>query len=130
MTYNISWSDSASSIKAVHAENRGGGIKSTVEIQVKTLDKLVFEQQILPPPQHIKIDTEGFEVPILLGAKETLRKYRPFVYVEIHTVKGFQDNEKDIRQVLDPHHYSIQRYGMQLLCVPEHKLVQKLKKKI
>ena len=54
-----------------------------MEIQVKQLDELVFKEQ-LPAPQHFKIDTEGFETPILLGEKGTLRRYRPFVYAEVH----------------------------------------------
>jgi len=119
-TLNISWVDSASSIRAVHAEDSGHGIRSTVEIQVKTLDKLVFEEHF-PAPQHIKIDTEGFEVPVLLGAKETISQYRPFAYIEVHTINGSQDNEQDIRQALYPHGYSIQRYRMQLLCAPDNK---------
>ncbi len=116
-TLNIARADSASSISAIHAENRGNGVKSVVEIQVKQLDKLVFEEQF-PAPQHIKIDTEGFEAPILLGAKETIRRHRPFVYAEVHTADGLQENEEDIRQILYLHGYSIRRDGMQLLCTP------------
>lgn len=44
----------------------------------RTLDSLVFEEQ-LRPPQVIKIDVEGHEEAALRGALRTLEKYRPIV---------------------------------------------------
>ena len=38
----------------------------------------------LPPPQFVKIDVEGFEPRVLRGMKETLKKYRPIVFIEIN----------------------------------------------
>jgi FkbM family methyltransferase len=34
--------------------------------------------------EFIKIDVEGFEYPVLVGATQTLKKYRPAIYVETH----------------------------------------------
>jgi FkbM family methyltransferase len=45
----------------------------TITVPVTTIDALVQEHG-LPPPYLIKLDTHGFEVPILRGAEEALRQ--------------------------------------------------------
>ena len=45
---------------------------SSIEVPVKTLDKLVGELN-LEKVDIIKIDTEGAEIPILKGAEKTLK---------------------------------------------------------
>ena len=117
--FNIACSDSASSIIFTHAKNRGNGVKSVMEIQVESIDNLVSKKR-LPGPNHIKIDTEGFEADILDGAKNTIKKYRPYVYAEIHVEDGLKTNEQQIRQILSSYRYLIMKYGMQLLCVPRN----------
>lgn len=46
-------------------------VETTVEVPMICLDSLVKTKN-LPPPYLIKLDTHGFEVPILEGARETL----------------------------------------------------------
>lgn len=55
----------------------------------------------------IKIDVEGFERAVLQGLKDTLRKYRPIVFMEFSnsTRKSFSSYE-DLRSLL-PENYSI-----------------------
>jgi FkbM family methyltransferase len=48
----------------------------TVEVNVTTLDSLGLA------PDFIKIDTEGWEYYILLGAMETINKYKPVIQIE------------------------------------------------
>jgi len=117
--FNIAHSDTASSVNFTHAEKRGNGVKSTIKIQVESIDNLVSKNR-LPIPNHLKIDTEGFEADILYGAKKTIQKYRPFVYAEIHTQDGLKTNEQQIREILIPYRYSIMKDGRQLLCVPRN----------
>jgi FkbM family methyltransferase len=121
--FYISVEDSASSLNAMHSKIRGGGIHSVVKVQLKTLDALVQKGQI-PAPKHIKIDTEGFEMPILLGAQETIQEYLPFVYAEIHSTDGQRDNEPGIRATLTPYGYTIKKEGRQLLCTPGTKPIR------
>jgi FkbM family methyltransferase len=47
------------------------------EVEIRTLDS--FD---LPQVDFIKIDVEGFEHPVVKGAVETIRKYRPLLIVE------------------------------------------------
>jgi len=56
---------------------------STVKVPVVTLDAVVEERGL--EPGLIKIDTEGFEVPVLQGSKKTLETHRPIVVFESNT---------------------------------------------
>jgi FkbM family methyltransferase len=47
-------------------------------VELRTLDSFGFEQVSL-----IKIDVEGFELPVLDGAEDTIRRNRPVLIVEI-----------------------------------------------
>lgn len=49
-----------------------------VEIEVKTIDDLNF-----PEIDIIKIDTEGYEFPVVLGAEKTIDRLRPIVQLEM-----------------------------------------------
>lgn len=59
------------------------GVARPVGVPVITIDSLN-----LPSLGFIKLDTEGFEYPALLGAEATLKKYRPAVCVEQKPGKG------------------------------------------
>lgn len=57
----------------------GGAASKTPSVNAhKVMRQITIEDEIrrlgLPGPYMIKLDTHGYEVPILLGAKETLRK--------------------------------------------------------
>ena len=51
----------------------------SLKVNVKTLDSFNLQNIGL-----IKIDTEGYEVPVLLGAKETILKNKPRLIIEVH----------------------------------------------
>lgn len=53
-----------------------------IVVPVTTIDKQVKERQ-LKPPYCVKLDTHGFEVPILEGAKETLAQAE-LVIIEVY----------------------------------------------
>ena len=55
----------------------------TIDITVRKLDSLS-----LPQVGVIKIDTEGYEVPILKGAINTIQKYQPTLIIEAHQNTG------------------------------------------
>jgi len=50
-----------------------------VPVEVKTLDSFAFKDVGL-----IKIDTEGYEVPILIGAVDTIKQNKPRLIIEVH----------------------------------------------
>jgi FkbM family methyltransferase len=63
----------------------------------------------LQPPNFVKIDTEGFEFPVLQGARETLTRYGPDLFIELHgtTRDHWITNRRDVQQLLEGCGYSI-----------------------
>jgi len=57
--------------------------KGNLEVITVSIDELVNAQEI-PPPNHIKIDAEGAEILILKGAKLTLTRYNPTIFLATH----------------------------------------------
>ena len=55
----------------------------TEMVTVATLDRFI-QREHLPPPNVMKIDTEGAEVKVLTGARETLRRHRPRLVIALH----------------------------------------------
>ncbi|MBZ5724546.1 MAG: FkbM family methyltransferase [Acidobacteriia bacterium] len=53
------------------------------DIAITALDEEI-PQAGLPAPDFIKVDVEGWEVEVLLGARNTLELYKPALFIEIH----------------------------------------------
>ncbi len=66
--------------------------QATLKIPVTSIDHEVLQRK-LPAPYLIKLDTHGFEVPILQGAERTL-KQAELVVIETYT---FRLNDKALR---------------------------------
>lgn len=71
-----------------HKERIEGGI----EVQMTTIDYEVKKRSLLPP-YLVKLDTHGFEVPILVGAEETL-KQASLIIIEAYNYKLEADSLK------------------------------------
>lgn len=70
-----------------------------VEIEIKTLDSFNFNNIDL-----IKIDVQGYEEQVLLGAKETILKNKPVIIAELITHKNSPPNQAALK-ILDSYHY-------------------------
>jgi hypothetical protein len=53
-----------------------------LRVRAYVLDQLAGVE--FPPPDFVKIDTEGGAGKVLRGAQRVLREYRPQLYVELH----------------------------------------------
>ncbi len=53
------------------------------DISIVALDEEV-PRAGLPAPDFIKIDVEGWEIEVLRGARETLQRHRPMLFLEMH----------------------------------------------
>lgn len=62
---------------------QGQSITGSVETTISTLDVLLGSIAGLPPPELIKIDTQGRDLQVLLGALATVRHHRPLIQVEV-----------------------------------------------
>jgi FkbM family methyltransferase len=58
-------------------------VHKSIAVQIKTLDGLTDELG-LNRLDLLKIDTEGYELPILKGGVETIKRFRPYVVGEAH----------------------------------------------
>tara|TARA_B100000900_G_scaffold28659_1_gene22001 strand:- start:99 stop:740 length:642 start_codon:yes stop_codon:yes gene_type:complete len=61
-------------------------------VEVKTLDSFKLKDI-----DYMKIDVEGFELPVLQGAVETIKDSKPFIHVEMKT-KRMLDKREDFEK--------------------------------
>ncbi len=59
----------------------GTGKVSTGQVNITSLDSYLAKNT--RPITFLKIDTEGFELQVLRGSMETLKKHRPVIYIEL-----------------------------------------------
>ena len=55
-----------------------------ITVEVDTLDHVLGTRPELPPVTYIKIDTEGADLDVILGARQTIEKCRPRIAVSIY----------------------------------------------
>lgn len=96
--------DTRGTLKLDHKEV--GEAKSIeFDVLVETIDRFI-EAENITRLDFLKIDVEGFEENVLLGAKLALDNYRPMMIVEIEK-RHHQKPIKDIvTRVMDEHKYS------------------------
>ncbi len=71
---------------------------NTLKVNVKTLDSFNLQNVGL-----IKIDTQGYESQVLLGAKETILKNKPRLIIEIHR----EEQIKEIAEITEDLGYRV-----------------------
>lgn len=59
-----------------------GEYNHTEVVESITLDKYITEENGIRRVDFVKIDVDGFEIEIISGAEDTLRKYKPIMLVE------------------------------------------------
>ena len=84
----------------------------------KSVDIVPIDQLELEQLDFLKLDVEGMEIQILNGAAATIRKHRPWAYIEFWTVgkPAVMDWFKD----MDYTFYQIK--GADVICCPNEKL--------
>jgi FkbM family methyltransferase len=85
------------------------GVQSDYEtVMMRKLDSFSIDNISI-----IKIDVQGFEKKVLLGAKETIQKNKPIIYVEIEEdqLQLYGDSENSVLQLLIDYGYSFTRFN-------------------
>ena len=84
----------------------------------RVVDITSIDSMELPRLDFFKLDVEGYEVPALKGAIETIKKHRPWIWVE-YFITGV-DPIKQALAGLDDYEFFIMDY-QNMLCVPAEK---------
>lgn len=63
------------------------GEKSNNSIVIKSIDQLM-EDQNYSTLDFIKLDVEGYELQVLEGARNTIKKYNPIIYLEFNQMRS------------------------------------------
>ncbi len=108
-----------SSFDRADATRWGATVRSRQRVPIHTLDSLAAE---LPPPDHIKIDTEGHAPAVLRGATALVEQHQPILYIETHDRPG-TDRTAAIREWCDTQGYAVHTREAFLLCYPPAKSV-------
>lgn len=85
----------------------------------RVVDVTSIDAMDLPRLDFLKLDVEGFEIPALNGAMNTIQKYRPWMWIEYFIV-GHEAIKQSLSSVPD-YSYFIADY-QNLLCVPNEQL--------
>lgn len=143
--HNLAISDNSDDLFFEAPKNRNSsGISLTKEnsntsmrVASNTLDEFVSSKQI-EKIDFIKIDVEGFENYVINGAKQTLKKFKPMLFVEIdnrYLIPKNTSEKKLLTQLQQEFYYTLYRiHGLEkikintiedsgqhydVLCVPE-----------
>ncbi len=82
--------------------SKGGKMgKNGEEVNVYSLDDMYFER-LKKPLQAIKIDTEGEDYKVLLGAEKLINKYKPKIIIEVR-----EENKLEINAFFSKYNYQI-----------------------
>jgi FkbM family methyltransferase len=96
--------------------------ETTVDEHKWTADRVVditsIDAMALPRLDFFKLDVEGYEIPALTGALATIKRHRPWIWVE-YFITGV-DPIKQALADLDNYEFFIVDY-QNMLCVPKEK---------
>jgi len=87
----------------------------------RVVDMVSMDAMDLPGLDFFKLDVEGYEVPALSGALESIKKYRPWIWVE-YFITG-ADTIKQTLVDLDDYVFFIVDY-QNMLCAPRERLTK------
>jgi hypothetical protein len=85
-------------------------------VEITSIDNMA-----LPRLDFFKLDVEGYEVPALTGALATIKKHRPWIWVE-YFITGTEPIKEALKD-LDNYSFFIVDY-QNMLCAPREKLAQ------
>jgi len=78
-------------------------LKSEIITPIFPIDDLVLKNKIIPPPQVLKIDVEGYELNVLKGAKQILKKHKPILFVALDN----EDTKSEVYEFIKNLGYNI-----------------------
>lgn len=103
--------DSGDEIPVVNSLVRGEQSRNEFEVQVISLDEFVIENGV--KSDCIKIDVEGSELDLLLGAEKTLSEQQPKILLSMHPpfIPNGRESIEAIWDILKKHRYDVSFEG-------------------
>ena len=101
----IEYNNSGKRITVAAATSSAGA----TEVEIDTLDNFISSgDNLLPKIDLIKIDVEGFELNVLKGAQDTLRKYSPLLFIELddRNLKAQSASAQELIRFLSQNEYA------------------------
>ncbi|MBN2259194.1 MAG: FkbM family methyltransferase [Clostridiales bacterium] len=99
---------------ATYGNNKIACIKS---INVESIDDLL-EMNVIQPPHYIKIDVEGHEMEVLMGAKNTIENHHPIIHLEPHEVRYGEFKFVELDNFFKQLNYSVIKLPHFWVCEP------------
>jgi FkbM family methyltransferase len=84
----------------------------------RVVDITSIDAMALPRLDFFKLDVEGYEIPALTGALATIKKHRPWIWVE-YFITGVEPIKQSLASI-DNYEFFIVDY-QNMLCVPKEK---------
>jgi len=86
-------SEGTLAFSAAHWQSSMARLSPDGEIKVPstTLDICIYGEKRIRPPNVIKIDVEGAELEVLLGATRAICEFHPMIFLEIHGTELHRD---------------------------------------
>jgi len=119
-TFYWSFDYARSSLLEFNATSNNNNVIQNVVVQCDTIDRLVtFENYF--PPDIIKIDVEGHEYEVLKGAEQVIKKWKPKIFFEPHTIyneasKLTESSENAVKEYLSQYGYNFKSLGYPIFC--------------
>ncbi len=89
-----------------------------------SIDQIVEQTGIIP--KHMSIDVEGADMSVLRGAKKTLKKYKPKIWLSVHPdmlLRDYGVNEHDLLEFVHDCGYTTELLAVDhehhVLCLPK-----------
>ena len=97
--YNVALGkENGKALLDIEEDNTGNTrIKVVNETDLKTIEVRTLDSFELKNIDYVKIDVEGFELPVLQGAVKTIKESKPFIHVEMKT-KRMLDKREDFEK--------------------------------
>jgi len=87
----------------------------------RVVDITSIDAMDLPGLDFFKLDVEGYEIPALTGAINTIQKYRPWIWVE-YFITGAETIKESLIELNDYEFFIVDYQNM--LCAPKEKLAK------
>ena len=116
-TINFLIADWSNASRVVSDDYVPSKTEKIISVPIKKLDTMIDEERI-PQVDFIRMDIEGFEYNAYEGMKETIKKFKPKLLIEVHGNLMGIDKTIDFLNKLEGDGYNLKYYAPRKLDKP------------